>query len=93
MKDILLYIVGILGPNNRNAIWISLINDERENGMHIYDRDNEMIMEVISDAYSNAHHWPTRRQFLSIVAANVLFQMMREYVLDLTLWKFNEVCP
>lgn len=66
------------------------MQSETETGIYTYDRDGKVIMEAISEAYSNADHWSTKRQLLSIVAADFPFQMIKEYVPDLTLWKFNE---
>jgi hypothetical protein len=47
-------------------------------------------MEALADAYSNSQHWSTKRQILSIIAADMPFHLIQQYIPDFTLWKFNE---
>ena len=56
----------------------------------MYDRDGKLIMDAISEAYFNTNHWSTKRQILSIVAADVPLRMLRDFIPDLTSWKYNE---
>ncbi|CAF3164861.1 unnamed protein product, partial [Rotaria sp. Silwood2] len=90
IKHILLYIIEILAPNNIEEVWNDLIDIENEDKKNNYDRDHQIIMEALADAYSNSQHWSTKRQLLSIIAADLSFHSIAQYIPDITLWKFNE---
>lgn len=46
-------------------------------------------MHALVDAYSNATHWSTKRQILSIVAADLPLSLLKTHFLDLTEWKLR----
>ena len=83
-----MYILGILAPHDEEPVWNDLIDSENESKKN--NDDYQVIMEALAEAYSNSHHWSTRRQLLSIVAGDCRFHSIQQFIPDLTLGKFNE---
>jgi len=79
-----------LAPNYVETVWNDLIEHENEILEDESNGDYEIIMTALADAYSNAQHWSTKRQLLSIVAADVPLRTTKQYIPDITLWKFSE---
>lgn len=46
-------------------------------------------MSSLKDAYSRAEHWSTKRQLLSIVAADLPMNVLKTEFPDLTDWKIK----
>jgi len=90
IKAILLFIISFLAPNDVASVWEDIIESEHKIEKQAYDRDFEKVMQAIADSYTNSYHWSTKRQLLSIVAADVPFRIIEKYILDLTRWKFYE---
>ena len=84
-----MHIVGLLAPNDKEEVWNDIINDEYKRSAPD-DRDFRIVMEALGAAYSDTNHWSTRRQLLSIVAADFSMSSLAQFIPDLTLWKFNE---
>ena len=70
IKNILLYVTGILALNYQEQVYTDLLyyeNVEKRN-----NHDYEVVMEALADTYFNSQHWYTKRQLLSTLDAGVL---------------------
>ena len=52
------------------------------------DVDN-VLVNALTECYSNASAWDTRRQILSIMADKVTFQALKKWIPDLTRYRFG----
>ncbi len=52
-------------------------------------RDYDVIIRSPTDAYSRAEHWSTKRQLLSIVAADLPTRLLKTEFPGLTDWKIK----
>lgn len=48
-----------------------------------------ILLEALVECYSNADHWGTRRQILSIIAGKVSFKDLQVCIPDLTRYRYN----
>ena len=48
-----------------------------------------ILLEALVECYSNADHWGTRRQILSIIAGKVSFKDLQVWIPDLTRYRYN----
>lgn len=91
MTEIFRFCLNFLASrDDTEAVWDDFIEKEHKNEKYSYNQDAEKIMEAIADSYSNANHWSTRRQLLSIVADDVPFRIIKKYIADLTRGKYYE---
>jgi hypothetical protein len=47
------------------------------------------LLDALSECYNNTCHWSTRRQILSIMIDKVTFEELRNWIPDLTRYRFN----
>ena len=52
-------------------------------------REYEVVIRALVDAYSRAEHWSTKRQLLSIVAADLPARLLKTEFPELTDWKIK----
>lgn len=52
-------------------------------------RDYDVVMKALKDAYARAEHWSTKRQLLSIVAADLPTHLLKAEFPELTDWKIK----
>ena len=52
-------------------------------------REYEVVIRSLVDAYSRAEHWSTKRQLLSIVAADLPARLLKTEFPELTDWKIK----
>lgn len=55
----------------------------------LFGSDYQTVMHALADAYSNAAHWSTKRQILSIVATDLPLSLLKTHFPDLTEWKLR----
>ena len=55
----------------------------------LYFRDYGIVIRSLKDAYFRAEHWSTKRQLLSIVAADLPKRLLKFEFPDLTDWKIK----
>lgn len=75
MQGIFKSILGILVPNDDvDNVWECFIkNCNQKLPLHDgCDKQSQLVLSSLSEAYGNAHHWTVRRQILSIMAKDHL---------------------
>ena len=50
---------------------------------------DDVLMNALTECYSNASTWDTRRQIRSIIADKVTFQTLKKWIPDITLYRFS----
>ena len=47
------------------------------------------LMEALVECYNNTIHWSTRRQILSIMSDKVPYSVLKDWIPDLSRYRFN----
>lgn len=80
-------------PKQSEKLWYSLVpslNQKFSTDSESEDRGVEnVLMNALTECYSDASTWDTRQQILSIMAAKVTFQTLKKWIPDLTRYKFS----
>jgi len=82
-----------VAPKQSGKLWNSLVPSlnqifSTESESEDKDVDN-VLMKALTECYSNASAWDTRRQILSIMADKVTFQTLKTWIPDLTRYRFS----
>ena len=81
-----------IAPEDVNSLWETLMSSRgiaRQLPLDTKDHADTTLIEALTECYNNATHWSTRRQILSILADKVSFNMLKEWIPDLTRYRFN----
>ena len=70
-------------PGESTALLESLVKDKRNS------TTDYSLVEALCECYHNSGHWSTRRQILSIIADKLSFKDLKEWIPDLTRYRFN----
>ncbi|CAF1356373.1 unnamed protein product [Adineta ricciae] len=89
MKGIFLHVLQQFTSTDANVVWDDLIDDELAKPKTAKGVDYTTVMESLKDAYSKAEHWSTKRQLLSIVAADLPPRLLKAEFPELTDWKIK----
>ncbi|CAF1548652.1 unnamed protein product [Adineta ricciae] len=90
MKKILFLVFQLYAPHDTDYVWNEFIDNEYEQRHKSRDPNCTLIMEAIANAYANAEHWSTKRQLLSIIAGDLPFNAIKEYVPNLTIGRYYD---
>ena len=82
-----------VAPKQSEKLWYSLVpslNQQFSTDNESEDKDMDNVpMNALTECYSNASAWDTRRQILSIMADKVTFQTLKKWIPDLTRYRFG----
>jgi len=82
-----------VAPKQSEKLWYSLVpslNEKFSPQSESEDTDvDNVVMNALTECYSNASAWDTRRQILSIMADKFTFQTLKKWILDLTSYRFS----
>ena len=82
-----------VAPKQSEKLWHSLVPSlNRQFSTHCESEDEDVdnvLMNALTECYSNASTWDTRRQILSIMADKVTFQTLKKWIPDLTVYRFS----
>lgn len=70
-------------PGEANTLLDCLVKDKRNS------TTDYSLVDALCECYHNSSHWSTRRQILSIIADKVSFKELKEWIPDLTRYRFN----
>ena len=77
-----------VAPKQSEKLWYSLVpsvTQKFSTDSESEDKDvDNVLMNALTECYSNARAWDTRRQILSIMADKVTFQTLKKWIPDLT---------
>ncbi|KAL9970476.1 hypothetical protein ACROYT_G022855 [Oculina patagonica] len=77
-----------VAPNQPGELWHSLVpslNKQFSSDSESEDEDlDNVLMNALTECYSNASTWDTRRQILSIMADKVTFRTLKKWIPGLT---------
>ena len=80
-------------PKQSEKLWCSLVPSLTQKfctDIESEDKDvDNMLWNALTECYSNASAWDTRRQILSIMADKVTFQTLKKWIPDLTRYRFS----
>ena len=79
-------------PEDINSLWEALMSSQEtalQLPLDTKDHADTTLIEALTECYNNASHWSTRRQILSILADKVSFKTLKEWIPDLTRYRFN----
>ena len=74
-----------IAPGGSSAILDCLAKDKCANSSTV----DYTLVEALCECYHNSSHWSTRRQILSIIADKVKFNELKQWIPDLTRYRFN----
>ncbi len=72
-------------PGQSTAILKELSGDRFARDQNV----DTFLLDALSECYNNTCHWSTRRQILSIMIDKVTFEELRNWIPDLTRYRFN----
>ena len=82
-----------VAPKQSEKLWYSLVpslNQQFSSDSESEEKDvDNVLMNSLTECYSNASAWDTRRQILSIMADKVTFQTLKKWIPDLTRYRFS----
>ena len=82
-----------VAPKQSEKLWHVLVpslNRQFPTDCESEDKDvDNVLMNALTECYSNASTWDTRRQILSIMADKVTFQTLKKWIPDLTGYRFS----
>ena len=82
-----------VAPKQSEKLWYSLVpslTQKVSTDSESEDRDvDNVLMNALTECYSNASSWDTRRQILSIMADQVSFQTLKKWIPDLTRYRLQ----
>ena len=82
-----------VAPKQSEKLWHGLVpslNRQLCSDCESEDKDvDNVLMNALTECYSNASTWDTRRQILSIMADKVTFQTLKKWIPDLTWYRFS----
>lgn len=88
-KFILRSVTSVMAPNDADVLLQDVTNDVNTKELSVVlDGNFRQIMGGISEAYSNAETWQSRREILSIIAPKISFKLMQIFIPGLTSYRF-----
>ena len=73
-----------VAPNESDMLFHSLYeSSESDSTVH------SALLKALAECYNNAQHWITRRQVLSIMADQVTFTQLKDFIPSLTRYRYN----
>ena len=85
----------MIAPSDSEKLWQSLCeqicqpsadDDHAETETSGEERE---LLEAMAESYHNASHWSTHRQILSIMADKLTLKQLRQFIPDLTKYRFS----
>ena len=82
-----------VAPNQSEDLWnslVTLLNRQFSSDSESEDEEvDNVLMNALTECYSNAFTWHTRRQILSIMADKVSFRTLKKWIPGLTRYRFS----
>ncbi|KAK3712196.1 hypothetical protein QZH41_018426 [Actinostola sp. cb2023] len=95
-KQVVAAVLNEVAPNQSGQLWKSLVASKSITQQLSSDNETDedelvdnVFMEALAECYHNANNWETRRQILSIMSDKVKFQTLRNWIPDLTRYRFT----
>ena len=91
-RSIIRSIMSVMAPNDVNQLEHDLF--DHQSGKNCVKLDDHFlsVMQGISEAYSKAESWTTRREILSVVAPQINFKLIQSFLPGLTIGRFTAAC-
>ena len=88
-RSIIRSIMSVMAPNDVNQLEHDLFGHQSGKNCAKLDGHFLSVMQGISEAYSNAESWTTRREILSVVAPQISFKLIQSFLPGLTIGHFT----
>ena len=84
-------ILAVMAPNDdSDTVWDELIeNGKKPSSDDKIDKNLNVVLSSLAEAYDNAEHWTVRRQILSIMAKDLTFSTISSFIPGLTEYRFS----
>ena len=90
LKFIVRSVANIMAPYDASELLQDFSSGMTEDNSHVVvDGSFRQVMNGVSEAYTNAESWQTRREILSIIAPKITLEMLRLFIPGLTRNRFT----
>ena len=76
-----------MAPNNSEMLFRAM----KEKQLDGDESTDSTLLEALAACYENASHWSSRRQILSIFADKVSFKTIKQWLLNISRYRYNNI--
>lgn len=91
-QEIFKQILGVLAPHDDvGNLWTLFIKNCSQKSLanDALDKQSQLILSSLAEAYENADHWTVRRQILSIMAKDFTLTTINRFIPGITEYRFH----